>query len=233
MLSVVDLLDAGTLDLDLAAFLMARIGRGASFMVGARPGGAGKTTVMCALLNFVPVDVDLVPATVETVRAGSGNRRCYVCHEIGSGRYFAYLWGDDLRAYCALSEDGHQLATNLHADDVGETYDQVCRLNGVPPSHFNRFDLLVFLRVKGRLNSRRRVIEKVYVSDGTSEHMPVFTAGQGLGFGAGQDPDRYDRGWQSECRSFLAETWSAGVRTIEQVRERVVGFLKSGRPEIG
>ncbi len=42
MLSVLDLLDAHTLDLDLAAYLMARTTRGASFMVGARPGGAGQ-----------------------------------------------------------------------------------------------------------------------------------------------------------------------------------------------
>ena len=54
MLSIFDLLAAKTLDLDLAAYLMARISLGASFMVGSVPGGAGKTTVMCALLNFIP-----------------------------------------------------------------------------------------------------------------------------------------------------------------------------------
>ena len=52
MLSVFDLLAAGTLDVDLTAYFLARISRGASFLVGANPGGAGKTTVMCALLNF-------------------------------------------------------------------------------------------------------------------------------------------------------------------------------------
>ena len=52
MLSVFDLLEAKTIDLDLAAYLMARISKGSSFMVGSVPGGAGKTTVMCALLNF-------------------------------------------------------------------------------------------------------------------------------------------------------------------------------------
>ena len=67
MLSVFDLLDAGTLDLNLAAYLMARISKGASFWVGAVPGGAGKTTVMCALLNFVPVDVSFVAATPQAV----------------------------------------------------------------------------------------------------------------------------------------------------------------------
>ena len=42
MLSVFDLLAAKTLDLDLAAYLMARISTGSFFMVGSVPAGAGK-----------------------------------------------------------------------------------------------------------------------------------------------------------------------------------------------
>ena len=68
MLSVADLIDADALSLPLAAAVTARIAGGASFMVGANPGGAGKTTVLCALLNFVPPDCALgtcghIPAT--------------------------------------------------------------------------------------------------------------------------------------------------------------------------
>ena len=62
MLSIVDLLEAGTLSPALAAYLLAAISRGASFMVGALPGSAGKTTVMGALLNFVPATIALKPA---------------------------------------------------------------------------------------------------------------------------------------------------------------------------
>ena len=54
MLSVIDLLEAGTLDRTKAAWLLARILSGASFLVGARPGGAGKTAVMGALLTMLP-----------------------------------------------------------------------------------------------------------------------------------------------------------------------------------
>lgn len=62
MLSVVDLIEAGILGEELAAYCLAAIGQGASFMVGAMPGGARKTTVMGALLTFVPPDVELSPA---------------------------------------------------------------------------------------------------------------------------------------------------------------------------
>jgi hypothetical protein len=112
MLSVVDLIDAGTLTVELAAYCLAAIGQGASFMVGAMPGGAGKTTVMGALLNFVPPGVELAPAdsqeSIERALAGNSPRQCFICHEIGPGSYYAYLWGQELREYFSLAQAGHQ-----------------------------------------------------------------------------------------------------------------------------
>ena len=224
MLSIFDLLSAKTLELDLAAYLMARISRGASFMVGAVPGGAGKTTVMCALLNFVPADVTLVAATPEAVcraaEKAASRRVCYACHEIGSGSYFAYLWSDALRDYCQLSERGHMLATNLHADDLEQARDQVCGTNGVPANHFNKFELLIFLRVKGGYFDARRWIDLVYSGDGSSEHELIFTADEGLK----KDRCRGDRQYVTACRGFLSEM-AHETQTIEQTRLRVLEFL--------
>lgn len=229
MLSVFDLLAAKTLDLDLAAYLMARISKGASFMVGSVPGGAGKTTVMCALLNFVPVDVTLIPATPEAVydpaKARATPRGCYVCHEIGSGSYFAYLWEDALRTYCGLSEQGHILATNLHADNLPEARDQVCGANNVRIDHFNRFELLIFLRIDGGYLKARRWIEEVYSGSGFSEHALIFHANDNKKLD--KDARHYlaDPEYVSMCRDFLKEM-APNVRTIEHTRQRVVEFLK-------
>jgi hypothetical protein len=224
MLSVTDLLDAGSLDLDLAAYLMSRISRGASFMVGARPGGAGKTTVMCALLNLVAPGVELVAAQSSAVRdaerQGIGTRRCYICHEIGSGPYFAYLWSGDLRAYCSLTQNGHQLATNLHADDLHEARSQVCEDNGVPERHFNAFELALFLRVARGSRGTTRAIDTVYASDGASPHSLVYSASRGLAAEEGSDGP-----WQGECRRFLRTLHNSAARTIEETREGVVDFL--------
>ena len=230
MLSVFDLLAAKTLDLDLAAYLMARISKGASFMVGAVPGGAGKTTVMCALLNFVPAGIPLVPATPEAVYGATdktaSQSACYVCHEVGSGDYYAYLWSDALRIYCALSEQRHMLATNLHADDLEQTRDQVCRTNGVQADHFNKFELLIFLRVKGGYFDARRWIDLVYSSNGSSEHELVFTASDGLKKGRCTAEPKY----VTACRDFLSEM-APETETIEQTRTRVLEFL-AGRASL-
>lgn len=220
MLSLLDLLDAGTVTLELASYLAARMNEGVSFLVGARPGGAGKTTVMCALLNLFPPDVELVPATQIGPAGAGGPKRCYICHEIGAGPYFAYLWGRDLRAYCALAVNGHLLATNLHADDLDQARDQVCRENGVPLPHFNAFQLMLFLHVDGKGYRYDRRVSTVYASNGVKEHRLIYANGTLLETPY-TTPDRIAR-----CRAFLEELLAARVRTIEAVRERVLGFLK-------
>lgn len=228
MLSIFDLLDAKTLDQDLAAYLMARISRGASFMVGSVTGGAGKTTVMCALLNFVPVDVPLIAATPEVVykasKATTLSPACYICHEIGSGSYFAYLWSDTLRAYFKLSELGHKLATNLHADDLDEAREQVCGENGVRQELFNRFELLIFLRIDGTYLKTHRRIEKVYSSDGLSEHKLIFDAGNNKKIEPQLKNYMAEPDYVDACRDFLNQM-APNTRTIEQARQRVVEFL--------
>jgi hypothetical protein len=228
MLSVFDLLDAETLDLDLAAYLMARISKGSSFMVGSVPGGAGKTTVMCALLNFVPVDVPLIAATPEIVykasKSRTTSRACYICYEIGSGPYFAYLWSDALRAYCGLSEKGHMLATNLHADDPEQAREQVCGENGVRTELFNRFELLIFLRTVGTYLKTQRWIEKVYSSDGFSDHELIFDADNNKKIEAHVTNHIAEPDYVHTCRDFL-ERIAQNSRTIEQTRRRVIEFL--------
>jgi hypothetical protein len=224
MLSVFDLLAAKTLDLDLAAYLMARISTGSSFMVGSVPGGAGKTTVMCALLNFVPVDVPLIAATPEAVYKAAGTRTCYVCHEIGSGYYFAYLWADELRAYCGLFEHGHMLATNLHADNLEQAKNQVCNTNGVPSEHFNKFELLILLRVEDGYLKTNRWIEDVYSGDGSSEPRLIFHANDKKTLDENTKHYLADPEYVDVCRDFLAKK-PPDVRTIEDTRRYVVEFL--------
>ena len=49
MLSIVDLINANTLDKRMAAYFLATISKGISFLVGSNPGGSGKTPIMVAL----------------------------------------------------------------------------------------------------------------------------------------------------------------------------------------
>lgn len=228
VLSMLDLLEAETLPLDLAAYLVARISQGDSFLVGARPGGAGKTTIMCACLNFLPPARRIVPATAKTVAAMEASDDdgglCLVCHEIGSGAYFAYLWDEDLRRYCALSDDGVILATNLHADDLDEAHHQICVQNGVPEQHFHAFAIQIFLQVEGGFFRPQRTIDRVYSSDGRSGHKLVYDARTEPTCPLGPLAELTDPDWHRSCRDFLKGAQETGVRTIEETRRR---FLES------
>ena len=219
MLSIVDLIEAGTMTREVTAYSLAAIGNGASFMVGALPSGAGKTTVMGALLNFLPSNVPLAAANSEAViEAGLTDRtqrRCYVCHEIGAGSYYAYLWDEPLRRYFELPTAGHMLATNLHADTFAQAYSQVCDKNGVPSAHFRRMNLLFFLAVDRRSNGVQRRIVSVWESDGRSDHRQVFDGTKP----AKLFDSRLVSGDALQAAAGTVERlMSAGVRQIHEVR---------------
>ena len=219
MLSIVDLIDTGTMTRELAAYSLAAIGNGASFMIGALPGGAGKTTVMGALLNFVSSDIPLVAADSGAVIAagltGQTHRRCYICHEIGDGPYYAYLWGEPLRRYFELPTAGHMLATNLHANTYEQSRAQVCDENSVPLVAFCRMNLLYFLAVERQPHGVQRRIVSVWEGDGKSEHRQVFD---------GKNPakpfgSRLVSGAALQTATRIVERlMSAGVRQIHEVR---------------
>lgn len=222
MLSIVDLIEAGTLTPDQAAYALAAIGRGASFMVGAVPGGAGKTTVMGALLNLVPTGARLVPAdSGSAVVSGLGqaaDRRCYICHEIGPGPYYAYLWGEPLRHYFALADAGHMLATNLHADTCEEAHDQICRRNGVPEDRFRRMNLIFFLSVERHGRQIRRRIGSIWESDGANNHVRVSESAASSLVTAESF---------CEARAMIERLLASGARHIDAVRAWLV---REGHP---
>jgi len=226
MLSLVDLLDAGTVDLPLAAYLAARMRQGASLLVGARPGGAGKTAVMVALLNFLPDLMAIFPldgaarfaAAAHDVAYGC---TCYIAHEIGAGCYYAYIWGEQVRDFLALADRGHCVATNLHADTLEEARHQVCTQNGANPAHFAKLTLQLFLRVERESDgSLRRRLSHVYESDAQErliwrlEPDGAFTRGAASALVTPEQERAY--------ADFLSDLRRRDIRAVEDVRRELL-----------
>ncbi|MBN1349654.1 hypothetical protein JXJ21_09610 [candidate division KSB1 bacterium] len=228
MLSVIDLIDAGTMDVALAAYLTACMRSGASLLVGARSGGAGKTTVMCALLNFLPNHTEIravdSPKVLDSGLAAQSGTTCFIAHEVGSGPYYAYVWGEQARKFFKLAGDGHVIASNLHADTMQEVRDQLCEENRVDPEHLAAVTLKIFLRLKpGSGWEPQRFIHEVYESDGKQDQL-IWQADRD-GKSAGQ-PVQSSKvvsvEEQQKCAEFLDQMLEKNIRRIEDIRRMLV-----------
>ncbi|MEW6751905.1 MAG: hypothetical protein AB1505_13155 [Candidatus Latescibacterota bacterium] len=218
-LSLLDLVERDSLDLETSAWLVSRLSAGASFLVGAVPGSAGKTTTMRALLDFAPARIPFALALPGQVAQLDGVPRCVISHELSSHDVPGYLWGQDLRDYFALTGRGHLLAANLHADDLEATHAQICGQNGVPEAHFRAVGLLLFMRRRGREPHVQRFVSRVEWSDGQAPHRTVYTRQDGLTAAAPRDQEG-----EAHCRAFLEEGLASSWRSVEEVRRRFVAW---------
>jgi hypothetical protein len=229
MLSLVDLIDVGSVDLPMAAYLAAAMRAGASLLVGANPGGAGKTAVMGALLNFLPDDTIIRPVTHRGVLPGSCGPEelgdvCYLAHEIGAGSYYAYIWGRDARAFFAAAAQGHTIASNLHADTLAETQDQLCGQNRVPPAHLDAVGLKLYLGVeRTRGWPMRRWVRHVYENDGTGDRLLWTQEAQGASAQQSPEESTLISSRQAQVYAeFLTDLLRQDVRRIEDVRRALI-----------
>lgn len=149
---------------EMAATLAGAVRSGRSFVVTAIPRLAGKTTVMHAMLgerpDGVPVRVTTGAATEMRALARDPERGYLVIPEISDAPVPGYLWGAPVRRVLAALERGFALATALHSNGVEQTFDIICRQNGVPDEDAERISLVVYIRSLGtdwRVPTRRVV----------------------------------------------------------------------------
>ena len=99
--SLLDLIEISTVDLELAAWLVSLVSRGASYITGSGPGGIGKTTTMHTLLSFVPDDLAFKIALPDAVAEVGEGRHCVISTELSAHPPPTYLWGQDVRDFFA------------------------------------------------------------------------------------------------------------------------------------
>ncbi|MBD3174234.1 MAG: hypothetical protein GF320_03570 [Armatimonadia bacterium] len=219
-LSLVDLIDAGTLSLDSAAYLAARIQEGASYFTGAVPGGAGKTTILAALLAAVPPGEPIVTVSGESVldRTHDG-RVTWLVHEVQNAMYYAYLWGPAVSEFFDKASRGDRIVSCMHADDLP----QMARIlgsppNGVTPDQLLELDLILFLRMTGGRGGTLRRVSSVLESDGR-EHREIFRWDPGPDEHVAVGQGRADAERVARCRGALEGLIATGERDWSAVRE--------------
>ena len=98
MLSLLDLVESNTVDLPVASLLAGAVASGASLLTAARPGNAGKTTVLAALLSFLPPGRRIVTLQEAPPRSVPPDT-CLLAHEIGSGSWMPTFGGARREAF--------------------------------------------------------------------------------------------------------------------------------------
>ena len=114
------LIQAGDLDLPLAAFLWSLMERRASLIVGAMPRLAGKTTILTALLDLLRPEIRRIytrglAEDFDFVGTSDPSTSYLVVNELSDHLPY-YLWGAPARRALELLPRGYGLAATMHAD---------------------------------------------------------------------------------------------------------------------
>jgi len=126
-LSIVDLMRNGNLDARIAAFLWLAMEHRASIVVTSTLEDAGKTTLLTALLDFLPPAVETIYLRgwyerFDFVESKDPNVTYLLCNEI-SDNLPTYLWGPGVRRLFETAALGYSLATTTHVNDAAGVID--------------------------------------------------------------------------------------------------------------
>ena len=221
--SVLDLIELNTFDLDLAAWFVSVVSKGASWISGSGPSGIGKTTVMRSLLSFVPDHLRFDIALPKQVNQLGQTPSCIISNELSNHPPPTYLWDQDLRDFFAHTQNGHILVGNAHADDLDEIKTKIVDECNVPESQFQKINLFIFICLEGgnpqgrriKDTTTRRVINKVYYSNGQTPHELVYSDRDGFLSSAPRAVET-----EIKYRTWLTNVFNNSERSLEGIRQQ-------------
>ncbi len=170
-MSVVQLMQAGTMPPRLAAAFWLALEHGASFIFAADPPGSGKTTVLSALLVFAPPGMTAYftkgwGETFELPPQNDGYPTYMMVNEM-SDHLPVYSWGPYVVRTFELLAEGYSLLTTVHADTIEEVVDQLVDEVGVAREHVAALTFIVPLAVRHHEGQTlRRVLDIGFLRTG-------------------------------------------------------------------
>jgi hypothetical protein len=172
------------------------------------------------------------PAVSQALREAPRTGRCYLCHEIGAGRWYGYLWGPTVGRFLRLQEAEGRIAGCLHADDPVQMREILLSPTlGVTREAFAGVGVLLFMAFDRSAFRGARIVDSLWAADGEGDHHLVYKHGEPLrateGLGDGSPPSL------ATCQAFMARLVEGSASLFEDVRQQTVGFYAEGRAALG
>ena len=249
-LSIVQIMQAGTLPPRMAAAFWLGMEHGASFVFAAEPPGAGKTTILTALLAFAREEtlVYFTRGWGETfdLPPQSEDHATYIMVNEMSDHLPVYSWGPYVVKSFELLAEGYSLATTLHAETVEEVIEQLVEDNDAAPEHVARLEFVVPMVIETRDGQTlRRVrdvgllsngaggieIERLAAWDAKADTFSVLeepSSRKALAERLGMQLDAFESGL-AEREAFLQRLLDEGKSAIPVVEQEVAAFKANAR----
>ena len=153
-LSILDVVEFGTIDFKLAGLLWLLMEHRASVLVASGPIWAGKTTLFHALLDFLRPEIEQVSLrgyeeNFQSLGNGKPENTYLITEEISNHSY-EYLWGYQVPKAFELLPKGYALGGTIHARNIKEVA-YVLNALGVPATLIAGLGVIITLQVtRGR-----------------------------------------------------------------------------------
>jgi hypothetical protein len=173
-LSVLELINSGTLGLRLAGLLWLMMENRSSVIVSAGPSFAGKSTTLNVLLDFLPPEVKQIHLSgadedFRFLKDARPAETYMVAAEFNT--YLGYIWGDVARKAFQLLVQGYSLGGTIHARSAKEVVYILYQYLDLPLQTIAQIGAIINLRViPGRTYAAGPVRQVESVS------LPVFAA---------------------------------------------------------
>lgn len=180
-LSITELIQAGTMPPELAALFWLSLERRASLILAADPPSAGKSTILTALLTFLPPEArayftrgwgetfDLPPV--------SDDAPTYILVNEISDELPVYSWGPYVVRVFELLAEGYPLGSTMHADTVEETIALLEEELGVPRRHLAHLTFIATVGMAhagGRIRRRINEVALLGAGEGADDDLSVI-----------------------------------------------------------
>ena len=253
-LSILDLVNSGTLDCKLAALLWLLMEHRASVLVTAGPTFAGKTTLLHAMLDFLPPELQRISLKgyyedFKFLDHSQPEKTYLVAEEISNHAFFdfEYLWGFNAVRVFKLLPQGYALGATMHARSSEEVIYILHRVLGLPLPLLSQLGIVVTLHATAGRNYEDEPIRRVNSVDLILPHkeglaIQVLAARQYTENGFDYQAERTlqqalaGKGLVGKCRvnaeietrkQFLRHLRQKGQSSRSEVRNAVLNYYRS------